>query len=84
VGLGQAAEMDRSVNHADGVCDCDLEARTAGLTPGNARARGFVELEVIHLPEHRTIIYSCARCARRFEGFHERGSYRFLPVLGGE
>lgn len=65
------------------VCDCPLEARLNGIAPSNSRKRGFIEMEVIHFPEYRSVIYACERCGKRFEGFFEGGEYHFIPVLGG-
>jgi len=63
-------------------CDCSLAERTEGIRPANARDRGFVEIEILHAPEMRSVFYACVRCGRRFEAFYESGEFHFLPVMG--
>ncbi|MDA1193345.1 MAG: hypothetical protein O3A46_16845 [Candidatus Poribacteria bacterium] len=62
-------------------CDCDLPERAKGIEPHTARQRGFEEIEVIHFPEYRSVIYRCRRCGKRFEGWFEGEGFIFIPVL---
>lgn len=62
-------------------CDCNLPERLDGIQSANANERGFLEIEVIHFPEYRSIIYQCVRCGRQFEGWYEWGLYNFEPLL---
>lgn len=63
------------------VCDCQLDDRLRGISHANARERGFVELEILHSPELRSVFYACSRCGRRFEAFYEVGKFHFIPLV---
>ena len=77
---GPGADRHRGDETTITVCDCDLNARTEGIEPANARARGFREEEVIHFPDSRSVIYRCTRCGRRFEGWYEGRGFHFAPI----
>lgn len=75
-------QIEKSLTRRQALCDCQLDDRVNGISHANARERGFVELEILHLPELRSVFYACARCGRRFEAFYESGKFHFIPVMG--
>ncbi|GIX06655.1 MAG: hypothetical protein KatS3mg115_1058 [Candidatus Poribacteria bacterium] len=72
--------FSRVVPVSSTVCTCRLPERLEGIEPANARERGFVEVEVIHFPEYRSVIYRCVQCNQEFEGWYEGGGFQFRRI----